>query len=538
MLKNHFTRPRFKKLFNVLMINVHFLGIGPPTPVWGKDDYNADDATLISKKMRKLRYLFPASYQSAYVDKAIRNFENVHTDEPPGILQALAGAVTNHDPKSSVRRDIRRLVAVISNIHRSFLDEGKNVNLNHKKPSLPPLAAFIHDPLESKKITAFTVVPTQPALKGALRTTVPVVGLPSSYRKDLLLWGVLAHETCGHPVLHTIPNLLEDLTNRIGTAKLPDGPVIPRHGSIPRDILLAIWKHWIEEAASDVFAVLNIGPSYGIGWGLFMAGLNASFALGGSGKIQPELSVKSLADADQHPVDILTLYVVMGALDTLDGLSRTRRSRYIREIESIAALCGKEELELITVRADRLKLSRKTRSSLEKKLTKRVPMFVRSTAHTTKSFKESIVGKRLKDLRILDAQTPDSLPFDMLVLPQNEMKNTARRVGAYIATAKLPAFGGKSVQDLETWDNPDEESAWRIAHRLIANQSVAGMGDDAQLLAGGVLAFYQQPEQYKKINEHLMKALDVSFECDPIWSPPAAPEFLDARRLSRRSRHK
>lgn len=547
------TISRFKKLFNVLMTNVHFFGNGPPTPLWGSRLYTATDATNVSKEMKKLRHLFPASYQSAYVDKAIRNFENVHPDEEeiPGQVQALAGAVTNHDPKSrSVQQDIRRLVAVISNIHRSFLDEGKNVNFNPKKPSLPPLAAFIHNPWKIGRITPFTV----PTKENPLQTTVPVVSLPSSYRNDLLLWGVLAHETCGHPLLHAMPHLLDNLRNQIDTAKLHDGPVIPRHGSIPRNTLLAIWQYWMEEAASDVFAVLNIGPAYGLGWGLFMAGLNASVRLqkligGGrlsfkrikqllaSGKIHPELSINSIANADEHPVDILTLYVVMGALDTLDGLSRTRRSRYIREIESIAALCGKQELALLTVRADQLKLSRKTRSSLEKKFTKQIPMFIPRTAHTSKSLRESIIGKRLKGLLMLDKQTPE-LPFDILVLPQNEMKETARRVGAYIATAKLPALNGNSVQDFETWDDPDEETACRIANRLITNKSVAGMGDDAQLLAGGVLAFYQKPKQYKKINRHLGKALDVSFECDPIWNPPAAPGFSETRRLPRRSRRK
>ena len=56
---------------------------------------------------------------------------------------------------------------------------------------------------------------------------------------------------------------------------------------------------------------------------------------------------------------------------------------------------------------------------------------------------------------------------------------------AYIATARLRAFGGRSIQDVETWDEDDERIANLIADGLINRQTqrVKILGDDAQLLA-------------------------------------------------------
>ena len=43
----------------------------------------------------------------------------------------------------------------------------------------------------------------------------------------------------------------------------------------------------------------------------------------------------------------------------------------------------------------------------------------------------------------------------------------ARKVGAMIATASVKALGGHLVQDVETWDDDDENSAVKIAGRLL-----------------------------------------------------------------------
>ena len=128
-----------------------------------------------------------------------------------------------------------------------------------------------------------------------------------------------------------------------------------------------------------------------------------------------------------------------------------------------------------------------------------------------------------------------------------EMQDAARRVGSYIASARLQSFGGRSIQQLETWDDADEDAARRIASALVAGESVAGMGDDAQVMAGTTLALYQKPESYAEITELLAAALDFSFDDDPLWGRATfrpvflreeSPDSAEKRRKSKGKRQR
>jgi hypothetical protein len=48
-------------------------------------------------------------------------------------------------------------------------------------------------------------------------------------------------------------------------------------------------------------------------------------------------------------------------------------------------------------------------------------------------------------------------------LPLATMVSAARAVGRFIATAKLAALGGCSIQDIDTWDDADDMAAGDIA---------------------------------------------------------------------------
>ena len=51
-------------------------------------------------------------------------------------------------------------------------------------------------------------------------------------------------------------------------------------------------------------------------------------------------------------------------------------------------------------------------------------------------------------------------------------------VGTMIATIPFDALAGHSVQDIETWDDSDENSATVIAGRLNSGSSIVGAGDE------------------------------------------------------------
>jgi hypothetical protein len=117
-------------------------------------------------------------------------------------------------------------------------------------------------------------------------------------------------------------------------------------------------------------------------------------------------------------------------------------------------------------------------------------------------------------------------------LPLREMADVAKKVGQFVATAKLAALGGHAIQDIETWDDPDELAATNIA-AIAATKSIVGLGDDAQLLAGTTIALFQDPTQYLAITSNLNDALDDSFARDPIFGSASPQSALALKRRGR-----
>ena len=124
--------------------------------------------------------------------------------------------------------------------------------------------------------------------------TVGVVNLPpANARHGLCAWAALGHECGGHDILHADRGLLTELGDRVGAAltKAKLGTRVSNY-----------WSSRIDETASDVLGVLNLGPAAGIGLIAYFRGINAALGWGA------KLSSEGPSD-DPHPADLVRGYL-------------------------------------------------------------------------------------------------------------------------------------------------------------------------------------------------------------------------------------
>ena len=132
---------------------------------------------------------------------------------------------------------------------------------------------------------------------------VAVVNLPpANARRGLFAWPALGHETAGHDILHADNGLLSEVSEAVRKA-LTDNKATAD--------LADYWADRIDETASDVFGILNMGPAAGIGLIGFFRGLNAAFT--------GEAKLRCVGpNSDPHPADIVRGFLAVGTVRSLD----------------------------------------------------------------------------------------------------------------------------------------------------------------------------------------------------------------------------
>ena len=197
---------------------------------------------------------------------------------------------------------------VVSDLYDGFLsaEDRKGVN-PPDKGAIPPLVKF-GEP--SGGPYTWPVNATSNFGLGA-----GVVNLPPSHsRLGLLGWGALGHETAGHDILHADTGLHRELSENVQIA-LEDQKV--KHD------LPEYWSLRIDETASDVCGILNMGPAAALAVIGYFRGLNAAF--GGEPKL------RNTGGAGEHPADILRGY--LGA-STVSLLSFREANQWAQILES------------------------------------------------------------------------------------------------------------------------------------------------------------------------------------------------------------
>ncbi len=426
----------------------------------------------------------PLMYRDTYaaaLNKELKNImlqlKDVSQEERVTIIEQFYAPVYEHAKLSGmrdVRPELHRFLAVVSNLFRSFINANKRTALNVPLVTVPPPLAFFQCDGNSGPYTI-----TSESMQKLFGTPVAVVSLPASYRNHGLLWCSLAHEVCGHDVVHADPGLVPELVQGVRTMFC--GPSFSPNGPLTPNLLNALlWSHWIDEAAADVYGVLNMGPTFALNLAAFFSAMVASIYARTGRPVPPMPYLRSTAGPrdprsgdnhmDEHPVDILRLHLAIGVIESLPKLAPAKKAEYIAAIEAVAKAAGRGNDHV------------------------RVQGEVKITRHNWRMIDEKI--------------------------PLAEAQEAARRAGSFLASTKLEVLNKHSIQEIETWDDADEATAQGVADAIFANRSIVGGGDDAQMLAGCNIAIMQRPELYEQMTKLLHAGLDESFDRDPIWGKP------------------
>ncbi|MDD1656880.1 MAG: hypothetical protein LUQ41_00250 [Methanomicrobiales archaeon] len=124
---------------------------------------------------------------------------------------------------------------------------------------------------------------------------------PANARAGILAWAAIAHETSGHDIIHADSGLAEEMATKVWEALTKEklGKILPDY-----------WSARIDETASDVLGILNMGPAAGIGLVGYFRALRDAYGgdpvLSGTGHL-----------SDPHPADLLRAYLAAAVIRRL-----------------------------------------------------------------------------------------------------------------------------------------------------------------------------------------------------------------------------
>jgi len=146
-----------------------------------------------------------------------------------------------------------------------------------------------------------------------LATGVPpnaaVVSLPpSNARLGLMAWSSIGHETAGHDILSADTGLKQEVTDVVHKGLTAAG----------LKALAGYWADRIDETASDVLGILNMGPAAGIGLIAFFRGFGGALRSTGP-------------DSDPHPADIVRGFLAASTVRLLEFSDHIKWADVIRQ---------------------------------------------------------------------------------------------------------------------------------------------------------------------------------------------------------------
>ena len=181
---------------------------------------------------------------------------------------------------------------VVSDLYDGFLSAEDRIGVNPPDLSVIPAMVKWGNP-ESGPYTWPVNATSIFGLKAAIVSVPPIHA-----ETGLLAWSSISHEVCGHDILHADKGLIEELAEAVKNALINANV---GHG------LPDYWALRVDETASDVLGILNLGPAAAIGLIGYFRGMNEAFT--GNAQLRNNGPTQ-----DPHPADILRGY--LGAYST------------------------------------------------------------------------------------------------------------------------------------------------------------------------------------------------------------------------------
>lgn len=283
-----------------------------PTP---PKDYN-NLLTRLENSKNKLPKIYVDAVYKPFLeylqDIGEQEFESIlnqdkNLEELGGVITDIAQAILQRGEKYC-EEATNAFQAVVSDLYDGFLsDEDRLAVKNPDKEIIAPLIKW-----GNPGAGPYTW-PADATENVGVKTAI--VNLPPSHAEGCLLgWSSLGHETGGHDILHADNGLLQEIRDNVKYALKSEG----------MDILAKYLGDRIDETASDILGILNMGPAVGIGVIGYFCGIEAAI----SGK--PALSNIDPGDG-AHPVDILRGYL---AAESVRLLKFSEANKYAEIIKN------------------------------------------------------------------------------------------------------------------------------------------------------------------------------------------------------------
>jgi hypothetical protein len=296
-----------------------------------------------------------------------------------------------------------------------------------------------------------------------------VVNMPPLYSQNISLWSSVGHETGGHDILNAYHGMLEELNNKV-YEKLREHQglkgIVEDNG---RERSIATygaeyWSYTIDETASDVCGLLNIGPAAGISLANLL--ISREDIVNGEKKLANIVpSKREDGSNERHPIDALRIYLAGDVIRSIQELDIHTANRWGDTFESIA-------------------------------------------------------DKYVKDKSGFYLVSENNVDVKM---PYREFRETIKIVAETIANDSLTSLGNYALSDVNTWANDDETITTDITNNFLdnkepsidkstTNQTVYA----AHIIAGATIALAKGAD-ISKTTELAISSLNRLKERNPVW---------------------